>query len=129
MLALTQGRFDEASQNRPSCDWVRVNALRRSYLDREDLDETFAGTISYLIEAGILLKKRPDEVDLYTLSPAMVAPLMASRAPSSGESRGFKLLSMVRTAGPTVFKELAKEAAQIVFTSATIGIGKLVMGG
>lgn len=128
LLTIIQSSFDEACRDLPLHDWSRVEALRKGHLEREHNCETLAGTISYLVDAGILLKKPADDVVRYTLSPAMVAPLMASTASGSGDS-GFKLLSKLRTATTPAFKELAKEAAQIVFTSATIGFGKLAMGG
>ena len=128
LLTLTQRSFDEACRDKPLHDWAHVEALRKSHLERQHLGETLAGTISYLVDAGILLKKPVDKAIHYTLSPTMVAPLMASTASGSGDS-GFKLLSKLRTATTPAFKELAKEAAQIVFTSATIGLGKLVLGG
>lgn len=125
---LTQNAFNENCRESSSYEWKIVQNIRNRHIEREDRISTLKGTIEYLVDAGILLKKNGNETVRYTLSPGMVAPLMSTKSSQSGES-GFKILSKLRNSGGEVFKELSKEAASILFTSATIGIGKLMMGG
>ena len=124
--ALTQREFDAACEGVALHDGAQVHALRARHRLWEDRQETLDGTIDYLVDAGILVVKPNDDATRYTLSPRMVAPLMSAKAAGSGGS-GFTLLSTLRKTSGDTFKELAKEGAQILFTSATIGLGKLVL--
>lgn len=121
--------------NNQRIDWEQAKRWGDEHQRRQQLQDTFAGTLNYLLDAGIVTQRTKDKLNIstgrkdstYTLTPAIIAPLMASTAKSTGES-GFQTLSRVRASSESAFTELAKEAAQIIFTSATIGLGKLVMG-
>lgn len=131
LVELAKPFFSERLKN-ANFDWDQAKKWGEENEDRQRLEETFAGTLSYLLDAGIVTKRTKvtaagHEEETFTLTPAIIAPLMTSAANGTGES-GFQLLSRFRAGGALAISELTKEAAQIIFTSATIGLGKLMMG-
>lgn len=118
---------------KPECgNWSEIETIRERHRDWESKSETWAGTVEYLLDSGILLRKTSPgkrngkAIERYTLSPGMIAPLMTQTS-KMGDS-GFSFLSRMGNASGESLKELAKEAASIVFSSSVIGVGKLIMG-
>jgi len=134
--ALTEVEFNnKCRKNNQHTDWSEVERIRKMNFDRQDLEETFRGTRDYLVHAGVLLVKNAtsdegNDLICYTLSAAMVGPLMSAKTSVEGES-GFGLFSKLRRLsqlGKPATKELLREGAQVLFTSIAVAGGKIALG-
>lgn len=83
----------------------------------KDFSITYEGTLRYLKDAKILVE---DPSNQYTLSAAIVAPLMAS---------GFNgFLEKLKGASKGVSRELFKEGITSLFSGVALAVGKLALG-
>ena len=126
LTVLTEQALNEECQSDPKADWISVENIRTRHRQYQSREETLAGTIDYMVEAGIIRKKQVNGVDHYTLSPGMVAPLMSAKSKGSDES-GFSLLSKLRKPGADGAKELLKEVSGMVFSAALVSFGRFAI--